>query len=100
MTRALILAVALLFTLPAQAQSSSHWSQLIEYVRTLANRSIDDRARIEALEAQNARTLAWGRDVACKYNALVAMLESGTLPKVAEGEPRNCAGDGPAPALE
>lgn len=98
--RALIVTVMLAAALPAHAQTAAHWSQLIDYVRVLANRSIEDRLRIDELEAAREREKAWAADVACKYNKLVAMLEDGKLPKITEGEPTSCDGTAPAPRLE
>jgi hypothetical protein len=63
---------------PAHAQTSAQWSQLIEYVRTLANREIEDRARIEAQRVFLEQQKVFIMDFVCKYNSLLQNLNNVT----------------------
>jgi hypothetical protein len=63
---------------PAHAQTNAQWSQLIEYVRTLANREIEDRMRIEQQRQFLEQQKVYIVDFACKYNLLLQNLNSVT----------------------
>ena len=78
MKRIAILAVALAIggPVPAHAQTSAQWSQLVAYVGKLANRMLEQQTEIERLKATLNTTIGALEQERCRTNRLQASLRA------------------------